>query len=133
MSTIIQRIFLLALISAPNFHDTRSGYLLVKLNSQTDGPDSMDPGPLAELTEMSLNSRRSQGFRSLGIIEGRTYNYYSYGLFYRSLDIYFSLLLKIPFQNIFSAPCRTDEECTTEQPCIEGKCAGGEFFVNLFL
>ena len=44
MSNVIQRIHLLALMSAPIFHDTKSGYLLVKLNSQVDDQDSIqDP------------------------------------------------------------------------------------------
>ena len=47
--------------------------------------------------------------------------------------LYFSLLLMIPFQNIFSAFCKTDQDCNAKQPCINGKCAEGEFFVNLFL
>ena len=78
---MIQRILLLALISAPNFHDTNSGYLLVRLNSLTDGPDSMDPEPIAELTENSWNSRRPQGFRSLGTSKECTHNYNSYDPF----------------------------------------------------
>ena len=85
LSTMIQRILLLALISAPNFHDTRSGYLLVRLNSLTDGPDSMDPEPIEELTENSWNSIRPQGFRSLGTSKECKHNYNSYDPFNCSL------------------------------------------------
>ena len=66
MSTLIQRIYLLALMSAPIFHVTKSGYLLVRLNSQADAQDSIqDPqGPVfPELTEMLMSSQNPQGLR----------------------------------------------------------------------
>ena len=46
---MIQRILLLALVSTPNLHDTRSEYLLIKLDSQSDVIESNtpEPGPVA--------------------------------------------------------------------------------------
>ena len=64
---MIQRIHLLALMSAPIFHDTKSGYLLVKLNSQVDDQDStqypLEP-LFPEITEMLMSSQPPQGLRS---------------------------------------------------------------------
>ena len=53
-------------MSAPIFHDTKSGYLLVRLNSQGDDQESIqDPQePLfPELTEMLMSSQNPQGLR----------------------------------------------------------------------
>ena len=49
--TMIQRILLLALMSTQNLHDTRSEYLLIKLDSQSDDIESRTPETVPLATE----------------------------------------------------------------------------------
>ena len=64
---MIQKLFLLALMSAQYFHDVRSEYLLIRLNSQSEVEDPLNP----ETDSDSDSDSEVVGRQS-------TYVYYSY-------------------------------------------------------
>ena len=80
---MIERIFLLALMSAQIFQDSRTRHLLVKLHSQPDVQDPLqEPPELAfpEIAKMLMKTRRTSGLRALETGKQSKHLYQSYDL-----------------------------------------------------